>query len=321
MNYAIGIDIGGTNTDIGLVTQNGTIIDKINIKVDKYTDAQLFVRDMCDGIKTLLQRQNIAVIDGIGIGAPNGNTYTGCIDNAPNLKMKGNIELANMVRQYFNTKVVVSNDANAAAFGEKIYGGAKNLKHFITFTLGTGVGSGIVIDGNLLLGATSTAGELGHVIMVPQGRQCGCGRRGCLETYTSAGGIVATARELLESDKEYDGVLRRNAGDLTSKMIGDAANDGDPLAVKVFEKVGWMLGLAMANAVAFSVPEAIFLMGGPVHAGEVLLKPLRKSFEENLLYIYKDKETGKPKIEIKVSSLKDNDVAILGAAALIQMVM
>jgi glucokinase len=314
INYSIGIDIGGTNTDIGIVRSDGKIINKENLHTNEYFDAALYVKDVADKIKLLLKRNNINEIDGIGIGAPNGNTYTGSIDKAPNLNFKGQVKLAEMMKQHIDTKVVVSNDANAAAYGEMIYGGAKNLDHFITFTLGTGVGSGIIIDRKLVLGSTSTAGELGHSIIIINGRQCGCGRQGCLETYTSARGICRTAIELLEKNPEYKGVLRQVDFDkITSKMIGDAANAGDPIALQVFENVGYLLGIAMANAVTFSAPQAIFLMGGPVHAGEVLMKPLRKSFEEHLLNIFKDT------VEIRVSELADNEVAILGAAALCQL--
>lgn len=314
INYSIGIDIGGTNTDIGIVRSDGKIIDKENLHTNEYFDAALYVKDVADKIKLLLKRNNINEIDGIGIGAPNGNTYTGSIDKAPNLNFKGQVKLAEMMKQHIDTKVVVSNDANAAAYGEMIYGGAKNLDHFITFTLGTGVGSGIIIDRKLILGSTSTAGELGHSIIIINGRQCGCGRQGCLETYTSARGICRTAIELLEKNPDYKGVLRQVAIDkITSKMIGDAANAGDPIALQVFENVGYILGIAMANAVTFSAPQAIFLMGGPVHAGEVLMKPLRKSFDEHLLNIYQGT------VEIRVSELADNEVAILGAAALCQL--
>lgn len=314
INYSIGIDIGGTNTDIGIVRSDGKIIDKENLHTNEYFDAALYVKDVADKIKLLLKRNNINEIDGIGIGAPNGNTYTGSIDKAPNLNFKGQVKLAEMMKQHIDTKVVVSNDANAAAYGEMIYGGAKNLDHFITFTLGTGVGSGIIIDRKLVLGSTSTAGELGHSIIIINGRQCGCGRQGCLETYTSARGICRTAIELLEKNPDYKGVLRQvDIDKITSKMIGDAANAGDPIALQVFENVGYILGIAMANAVTFSAPQAIFLMGGPVHAGEVLMKPLRKSFDEHLLNIYQGT------VEIRVSELADNEVAILGAAALCQL--
>lgn len=314
MNYAIGIDVGGTNTDIGLVREDGRIVDKVNLKTNEYYDAELYISDMAAKIKELMGRNQVTDIQGIGIGAPNGNTYTGSIDKAPNLNFKGQVKLAEMMRGHIDTKVVVSNDANAAAVGEMVYGGAKNLDHFITFTLGTGVGSGIIIDRKLVLGSTSTAGELGHSIIIMGGRKCGCGRCGCLETYTSAGGIRRTALELMEQNPLYNGVLRNIAPEnLTSKMVGDAANAGDPIGLQTFENVGTILGVAMANAVTFSAPQAIFLMGGPVHAGEVLMRPLRKAFNDNLLNIYEDT------VDIRVSELADNEVAILGAAALINM--
>ncbi len=309
--YSIGIDIGGTNTDMGLVRNDGRIMDRANIPTNEYYDITLYVNDIADAIKKMMYKNNVTAIDGIGIGAPNGNYYTGSIEGATNLNFKGNVNLREEMKKHFDVNVVVSNDANAAVFGEYIYGGAKGLKHVIMFTLGTGVGSGIIIDGRLVLGSTGGAGELGHSVIIPGGRQCNCGLKGCLETYTSARGICRTALELIEKHSDYNGILRTIPTDkLTSKMVGDAAKEGDPVALETFDNVGYLLGVAMANACSFSAPEAIFLMGGPVKAGEVLLKPLRKYFEENLLFTFKGK------VEIKVSQLDDNDVAILGAAAL-----
>lgn len=309
--YSIGIDIGGTNTDMGLVRNDGRIMDRANIPTNEYYDITLYVNDIADAIKKMMYKNNVTAIDGIGIGAPNGNYYTGSIEGATNLNFKGNVNLREEMKKHFDVNVVVSNDANAAVFGEYIYGGANGLKHVIMFTLGTGVGSGIIIDGRLVLGSTGGAGELGHSVIIPGGRQCNCGLKGCLETYTSARGICRTALELIEKHTDYNGILRTIPTDkLTSKMVGDAAKEGDPVALETFDNVGYLLGVAMANACSFSAPEAIFLMGGPVKAGEVLLKPLRKYFEENLLFTFKGK------VEIKVSQLDDNDVAILGAAAL-----
>lgn len=309
--YSIGIDIGGTNTDIGLVSADGRCVARKNLPTVKYYDADLYVADICKRITEMMAEQQVASIDGIGIAAPMGNYYTGCIDNATNLNFRGTTDLNALVHKHLDVPVTVSNDANAAAYGELVYGGARGMKNFITFTLGTGVGSGIVIDGKLVHGKTGNAGELGHAILVLDGRLCGCGRRGCLETYASATGIRYTALELLEQRPQYHGVLSQIPKDeLTSKHVGDAARDGDPLALEVFEKTGQWLGIAMANAVAFSSPEAIFLMGGPVKAGEVLLKPLRKSFKKHLCFVYDNS------VEIKVSELPDNDAAILGAAAL-----
>ena len=302
--YSIGIDIGGTNTDMGLVRDDGAIINRSNIPTDAYIDLQPYIRDMMACINKMMDESNVESIEGIGIGAPNGNFYTGCVDNAPNLTIKGVLNFEQEIHHYMDVPVVLSNDANAAAYGEMVYGGAKGLKHFIMFTLGTGVGSGIVIDGKLVHGSTGAAGELGHSILIPNGRRCTCGRNGCLETYTSARGIVQTYFELKGTPV---------SADIDSKAIGDMANQGDPVALKTWETVADQLGLAMANSVNFSAPEAIFLMGGPTKVGDPLLKPLQKAFDKYLLNIF----AGSCKIHM--SQLKANEVAILGAAALIKM--
>lgn len=311
--YSIGIDIGGTNTDIGLVSADGYCVARRNLPTATYYDASVYVADICAAIKEMMAEELVKTIDGIGIAAPAGNYYTGCIENATNLNFKGIIDLPKLFAEHLDAPVTVSNDANAAAYGELVYGGAKRMKHFITFTLGTGVGSGIVIDGKLVHGKTGNAGELGHAILIPSGRPCGCGRKGCLETYTSATGIRRTALELLEQHPEYDGVLAKvPKEELTSKHVGDAAQTGDPLALEVFELTGNWLGIALANAVAFSSPEAIFLMGGPVKAGEVLMRPVRESFKKHLCFVYDNS------VEILVSKLPGNEAAILGAAALVK---
>lgn len=315
MKYSIGVDMGGTNTDMGLVTENGDIIQRRNIPTNAYTELEPYVRDMMHEIQTMVEEQRekdgVAVeLEGIGIGAPNGNFYTGCVDNAPNLTIKGVLDFGKEIHKYLPVPVVLSNDANAAAYGEYVYGGARGMKHFIMFTLGTGVGSGIVVDGKLVHGSTGGAGELGHNILIPHGRKCSCGREGCLETYTSARGIVQTYCEL--KMKAESGKWKAE-GEITSKMIGELAHQGDPVALKTWATVGDQLGLAMANAVTFSAPEAIFLMGGPAQVGEPLLKPLRAAFEKYLLNIYAGS------CQIRMSELKANEVAILGAAALIKM--
>lgn len=311
--YAIGIDIGGTNTDMGLVRNDGKIIGHRNLPTGAYTELQPYVKDMMAEITSLMQENNVSEIEGIGIGAPNGNFYTGCVDNAPNLTIKGVLNFEEEIHKYMNVPVVLSNDANAAAYGELVYGGAKGMQHFIMFTLGTGVGSGIVVDGKLVHGSTGGAGELGHNILIPEGRQCSCGRKGCLETYTSARGIVQTYCELRAEAKDEKSLAGVADKDVTSKMIGDAANAGDPIALKTYEKTGNLLGIAMANSVTFSAPEAIFLMGGPAKVGEPLLRPLRESFKKHLLNIYEGS------VDIRVSQLAANEAAILGAAALIKM--
>lgn len=311
--YSIGIDIGGTNTDIGLVRDDGRCLAKKNLPTNIYFDVELYVSDICHKIKKMMFENSVNAIEGIGIAAPAGNYYTGCIEGATNLNFKGTVDLTSMFRSHLDVPVVVSNDANAAAFGELVYGGAKGMKNFITFTLGTGVGSGIVVDGKLVHGKTGGAGELGHAILIPEGRPCGCGRKGCLETYTSATGIRRTALEMMEATPDYVGALSQvPADELTSKMVGDAAKYGDQLALRVFEKTGYWLGIALANAVAFSGPEAIFLMGGPVKAGEILMKPVRESFQKHLCFVYDGS------VEVRVSELPDNDAAILGAAALVK---
>ena len=301
--------MGGTNTDMGLVTENGNIVQRRNIPTNAYTELEPYVRDMMREIESMVDGQSaidgMAVqLEGIGIGAPNGNFYTGCVDNAPNLTIKGNLNFAKEIHRYRDVPVVLSNDANAAAYGEYVYGGARGMRHFIMFTLGTGVGSGIVVDGKLVHGSTGAAGELGHNILVPHGRRCSCGREGCLETYTSARGIVQTYCELAHVEPSPE---------ITSKHIGELAHQGDPVALKTWETVADQLGLAMANSVTFSAPEAIFLMGGPAQVGEPLLKPLRAAFDKYLLNIYQGT------CQIRMSELRANEVAILGAAALLKM--
>lgn len=328
--YAIGIDVGGTNTDMGLVRDDAKIVARRSIPTGNYTELQPYVRDIMEQIRDMAAQGdaeqgtgalNLEELTGIGIGAPNGNFYTGCVEWAPNLTMKGLLKFEEEFHKYVSIPVVLSNDANAAAYGEYVYGGARGMDHFIMITLGTGVGSGIVVDGKLVHGSTGTAGELGHNILIPGGRQCSCGRKGCLEAYTSARGIVQTYVELraakgtpADADK-HAGWIAPNTPDkdVTSKMIGDAANAGDPLALETYRMVGQWLGLACANACTFSAPQAIFLMGGPTKVGKPLTEPLAEAFEENLLNIYKGS------CKIHMSQLAANEVAILGAAALVEL--
>lgn len=328
--YAIGIDVGGTNTDMGLVRDDAKIVARRSLPTTNYTDIVAYVRDIMAEIEGMIAQGDaekgvasipLGSLTGIGMGAPNGNFYTGCVEWAPNLPMKGLLEFEKEFAKYTSIPVVLSNDANAAAYGEYVYGGARGMDHFIMITLGTGVGSGIVVDGRLVHGSTGTAGELGHNILIPGGRQCSCGRKGCLEAYTSARGVVKTYVDLraekgvaADTDKHPDWIQPSVAdADITSKMIGDAANAGDPLALQTYQIVGNWLGLACANACTFSAPSAIFLMGGPTKVGAPLLEPLRKSFDENILNIYKGR------VEIHMSQLKANEVSILGAAALIKL--
>lgn len=328
--YAIGIDVGGTNTDLGLVRNDAKIVARRSIPTGNYTEMEPYVRDIMTLISEMADQgdpemgvSHIALneLTGIGMGAPNGNFYTGCVEWAPNLTMKGLLKFEEEFHKYVSIPVVLSNDANAAAYGEYVYGGARGMDHFIMITLGTGVGSGIVVDGKLVHGSTGTAGELGHNILIPGGRQCSCGRKGCLEAYTSARGIVQTYVELraakgtpADADKHAGWIASSTPDkDITSKMIGDAANAGDPLALETYRMVGQWLGLACANACTFSAPQAIFLMGGPTKVGKPLTEPLAEAFEENLLNIYKGS------CKIHMSQLVANEVAILGAAALVEL--
>lgn len=300
-----GLDIGGTNTVIGFVDSDGNCLYKTSLSTPGYDDPAVFVKDVAGIINDFFAGHEDTSLIGIGIGAPNGNFYTGSIEFAPNLKWKGVVPLVDLFKKYFEVPVVLTNDANAAAIGEMVYGNAKGMKHFIEITLGTGVGSGIVVDGNMVYGHDGFAGELGHVILFPGGRTCGCGRKGCLEAYCSAKGIVNTYLELLEKEgKEPD-------GEITPYTISVSAGKGDKTAIRTYEVTGEILGLALSNSVAHTSPEAIFIFGGIANAGDILFKPLRESFEKNLLPIYKNK------VKILPSGIKENDAAILGAASLI----
>lgn len=311
--FTVGIDIGGTNTDFGFVDVQGKIVRRGRLKMSDFDQVDVYVKAVAEALISMA-RELDAEIDGIGVGAPNGNYYTSRIEYAPNLKFKGLIPLKDMIQQYIPVPVVLSNDANAAAYGELVYGGAKGMKHIIMFTLGTGVGSGVIVDGRLVHGFTGAAGELGHASLFPEGRKCSCGLHGCLEEYASARGICKTFEEFRVQQPDYKGVLKDVPfEELNPKRIADAAAAGDALAIQTYERTGYLLGIAAANAVAFSSPEAVFLMGGPVQAGEVLIKPLIRSFEEHLYVSFRGRT------QIRVSELNANDVAILGAAALTKM--
>ena len=298
--YAIGVDIGGTNTVVGLVDREGKVLGTDSVKTQSLPVLEEYVKTVSNMAKELIKKHNVALNDlvGMGIGAPNANYYTGNIEKAPNLPWKQEkVPLAKMISEELGIPVTITNDANAAALGEKMYGAAKNINDFIMITLGTGVGSGIVIDGKLVYGHDGFAGELGHVIIERDGRLCGCGRKGCLETYCSATGIVRTAKE-------------RNTPFQTSKDIYDAAIKGDETAIDIFRETGTRLGRALADMVAFSSPEAIILFGGLAKAGDFIVKYTREAMEENLMPIYKGK------VKILLSEMKDADAAVLGASAL-----
>ena len=312
--FAIGIDIGGTNTDLGLVRSDGECLTRLNFPTPDCTTADTFVERLCAAIGELLEKSGSPTLLGIGIGAPNGNSLTGCIEEASNLPQLSNLPLKQILEERLHLPVAVGNDANAAALGEMVYGGAKDLQDFVTITLGTGVGSGIVINRRLLLGVHGNAGEIGHSILVPDGRLCSCGRRGCVEEYASARGICKTFIELRNAKDSYNGMLDGFADNqLSPKLIAEAAQQGDALSIETFERTGYYLGLACANVVSHLAPQKIFLMGGPTQAGSLLMNPTRKSFDDNLLSIYKGQ------VKIELTHLRSNDAAILGAAALINL--
>ena len=300
MKYALGIDIGGTNTVVGLVDKEGNVLGTDSIKTQSLPVLEEYVKTVSKMAKDLIAKNDVSIDDivGLGIGAPNANYYTGNIEKAPNLPWKQDkVPLAEMFRKELNIPVTITNDANAAALGEKMYGVAKGMDNFIMITLGTGVGSGIVINGQLVYGHDGFAGELGHVIIERNGRLCGCGRRGCLETYCSATGIVRTAKE-------------RNTPFLTSKDIYDAAVKGDETAIDIFKETGTRLGRALADMVVFSSPEAFVLFGGLAKAGDFIVKYTKEAMEEAIMPIFKGK------VKILLSTMKDADAAVLGASAL-----
>ena len=309
--YVVGIDIGGTNIVFGLVDARGTILCSDSIKTQAYAEVEECIDAVCEKLMPLIESRGGAdKVKGIGIGAPNGNYYNGTIEFAPNLPWKGVIRLAEMFEERLGIPTALTNDANAAAIGEMTYGVARGLKDFIMITLGTGVGSGIVINGQMVYGHDGFAGELGHVIVKEDGRPCGCGRKGCLETYCSATGVARTAREMLIARSDESLLRKIPAEEIVSKDVYDAAVRGDKLALEIFQYTGDILGRALANAIAFSSPEAIVLFGGLAKAGDLILKPVQKSMEENVLNIYKGKT------RMLLSELKDADAAVLGASAL-----
>ena len=311
--YVVGIDIGGTNTVFGVVDARGTVLYSGSIKTGKYSEIEEDVSALAQGLKQVIdQAGGPEKIKGIGVGAPNGNFFNGCIGFAPNLPWKGKIPLAQMISEAVDgIPVALTNDANAAAIGEMTYGAARGMKDFIVITLGTGVGSGIVIGGNLVYGHDGFAGELGHVIVRRNnGRLCGCGRQGCLEAYTSATGVARTAREYLEIRKDESVLRDLDPAEITSKDVYDAAMKNDKIALEIFEATGTMLGEAFADFIAFSSPEAIILFGGLTKAGDLLMNPIKRALDKNILKIY----AGKTKLLF--SQLKESDAAVLGASAL-----
>ncbi|WP_298616517.1 ROK family protein [uncultured Odoribacter sp.] len=309
---ALGIDIGGTNTTFGFIDREGNYLADGNIETQKHEDINDYLKELYLEIEKVLDplRDELEMV-GIGIGAPNGNYYKGSIEFAPNLRWHDVIPLCDMMKEYYPAlPIYLTNDANAAAIGEMIYGGAKGMKNFIMVTLGTGLGSGFVANGELIYGHDGFAGELGHIIVSPNGRQCGCGRQGCLETYVSATGVKRTAYKMM-AKYNYPSELRTIPfNEMTAKIVAEAAEKGDMIAINTFKYTGKMLGEALANAVAITSPEAIFLFGGLAKAGALLFEPTKDHMEINLLKIFSHK------VKILPSQL-DKNAAIYGAAALV----
>ena len=311
--YVLGLDLGGTNSVFGIVDTRGEIKAPTAIKTKGYANVDEYVDSAVQALEPIISSVGgIDTIRGMGIGAPNANYYTGTIENAANLEWKGSIPLAKMFSEKLGIPVAMTNDANAAAMGEMAYGVARGMKNFIMITLGTGVGSGIVVNGQLVYGCDGFAGELGHVIVdpSPDARMCGCGRRGCLETYCSGTGIARTAREKLLQDGRPSLLRNLNPDDITGVEVTKAAQQGDELATEILAFTGETLGKACANFALFCSPEAFVFFGGPTKAGDFIMKPLRKAYDDNILYVYKGKA------KLLLSNLSGSDAAVLGASAL-----
>ena len=312
--YVVGIDVGGQTSKLGVVDARGTVLAQSVIRTDTYgDDADAFLDALAAAVKAVIKESGKeGEIRGVGVGAPNGNYYTGEVAYAPNLAWAAKKAVkfsATLSKKLGGLPVSLTNDANAAAVGEMTYGAARGMKNFIMITLGTGVGSGIVIDGKVVYGHDGFSGELGHTTVVAHnGRTCGCGRTGCLEAYCSAIGVANTAREWLEMSDEPS--LLRDVENITSKDVYDAAKEGDKMALRIFDYTGTMLGRKFADFIAFSAPEAIVLFGGLARSKEFLYEPMLKAMNDNVLKIWKDK------VKIVFSSLKESDAAILGASAL-----
>ena len=304
--------MGGTNTAFGIVDARGTVIASSSIKTAKHSKIEDYIDELYTEIKRIIVANDAEdKINGIGIGAPNANYFTGVIEDGVNLPWPTPIPLADLISKKFGIPCVITNDANAAAIGEMTYGAARGLKDFIMITLGTGVGSGIVVNGQMVYGHDGFAGELGHVIMKRNnGRVCGCGRTGCLEAYCSATGVARTAREFLEIRND-DSLLRDyDIDNITSKDVYDCAVKGDKLAIDIFNYTGTILGEALADFVTFSSPEAFVIFGGLTKSGDYIMNPIREAFDKNIMKVFKGK------VKILISELKESDAAVLGASAL-----
>ncbi len=307
----LGIDIGGTFTKLGLVDKSGAILMEDEVRSTEHEGIVEFIAEIQRHVEqSILKLEKPVLLKGIGVGAPNGNFYSGTIEHAPNLVWKGIIPFVELMEKQFGIPAVVTNDANAAALGEMLFGHAIGIDNFIMIALGTGLGSGLVVDGNLIYGNDGFAGELGHVRAVDNGRQCGCGKRGCLETYVSATGIKRTVFELLANENVESAFRKIPFSKLKPKLITSLAEEGDPIAIKAFERTGFLLGRSLADSVAHISPAKIFLFGGLAKAGKWIIEPTKKSMEEHLLPIYRSK------IDILPSALLNKNIAVLGAAAL-----
>jgi len=312
-SLAIGIDIGGTGTKFGIVDRNGNVLFSGSLSTRGHGPVEAFIDELYNQLGVLIEKAGgSGRMRGIGVGAPNGNFYSGTVEYAPNLPWKGIIPLAKLIQNKFQLQTILTNDANAAAIGEMMYGAAKGMKDFIMITLGTGVGSGIVANGKLIYGHDGFAGELGHTIIIPEGRMHeGTGKKGSLESYASATGVMLTALEMLEKNSDESLLRGVPKEQLDSRKVYDAAIQGDKLAKDIFDFTGGILGLALANFVMFSSPEAIILFGGLTKAGDLILKPTREAMEHNLIQVFQNK------VKILISHLKESDAAILGASALV----
>ena len=310
--YVIGIDMGGTNTAFGIVDARGTVIASSSIKTGKHSKIEDYIDELYQELHRLIVANDAeGKINGIGIGAPNANYFTGVIEDGVNLPWPTPIPLADLITKKFGIPCLITNDANAAAIGEMTYGAARGLKDFIMITLGTGVGSGIVVNGQMVYGHDGFAGELGHVIMKRNnGRVCGCGRTGCLEAYCSATGVVRTAREFLEIRNDESLLRDYDIESITSKDVYDCAVKGDKLAIDIFNYTGTILGEALADFVTFSSPEAFVIFGGLTKSGDYIMNPIREAFDKNIMKVFKGK------VKILISELKESDAAVLGASAL-----
>lgn len=311
-SYIAGVDIGGTGTKFGIVDNLGNVLSSDTMSTRGHADIHAYINELYDKLMILIDKVGgVGRIKGIGVGAPNGNIYTGTIEYAPNLPWKGIIPLAKLIQDKFKLPVKLTNDANAAAVGEMTYGAAKGMKNFILIALGTGVGSGIVANGELIYGHDGMAGELGHTIIIPDGRiHPGTGKKGSLESYASATGVATSAVEILNTTYKPSTLRNIPIDKIDSKAVFEAATAGDEVAKEVFEYTGRILGISLANFVMFSSPEAIILFGGLTKAGDLILKPTREHMEANLIEVFQNK------IKILVSHLKESDAAILGASAL-----